>query len=149
VRLRALAAELGVGERLVLRGRVARDGMAPLLRSADVVVCPPWYEPFGIVPLEAMACGVPVVATAVGGQIDSVVHGLTGLHVAARDPDALAGALGALLGDPRRRAEYGAAGLRRARRRYGWDRVAAATLGVYEQVAASRLGRLRGRGVTA
>ena len=46
-----------------LRGRVGRDAMPPLLRSADAVVCVPWYEPFGIVPLEAMACGVPVVAT--------------------------------------------------------------------------------------
>jgi len=74
-RLRALAEALGVGDRLVLRGRVGRDAMPALLRSADAVVCVPWYEPFGIVPLEAMACAVPVVASAVGGQIDSVVHG--------------------------------------------------------------------------
>ena len=84
---------LGVGDRLVLRGRVGRDAMPPLLRSADAVVCVPWYEPFGIVPLEAMACGVPVVASAVGGQIDSVVHGSTGVHVPPRDPAALAQAL--------------------------------------------------------
>ena len=76
----------GVGDRLVLRGRVGRDEMPALLRSADAVVCAPWYEPFGIVPLEAMACGVPVVATAVGGQIDSVVDGVTGVHVPPRDP---------------------------------------------------------------
>ena len=90
-RLRALADRLGVTTRLVLRGRVGRDEMPPLLRSADAVVCVPWYEPFGIVPLEAMACGVPVVATAVGGQIDSVVHGVTGVHVPPREPHALAG----------------------------------------------------------
>jgi glycosyltransferase involved in cell wall biosynthesis len=122
--------------------------MPRLLRSADVVACAPWYEPFGIVPLEAMACGVPVVATAVGGQIDSVVHGLTGLHVAPRDPSGLAEALAALLEDPARRAELGAAGRRRARRRYGWDRIAAATLGVYEQLADARVARTW-RGVTA
>jgi D-inositol-3-phosphate glycosyltransferase len=146
-RLRALAQQLGVADRLVLRGRVARAAMPALLRSADVVVCAPWYEPFGIVPLEAMACGVPVVATAVGGQIDSVVHGLTGLHVAPRDPAGLAAALAALLGDPGRREELGRAGRRRARRSFGWDRIAAATLSVYEQLARAPAAPARGTGV--
>jgi glycosyltransferase involved in cell wall biosynthesis len=137
-RLRELAARLGVGDRLVLRGRVGREGMAPLLRSADVVVCAPWYEPFGIVPLEAMACGVPVVATAVGGQIDSVVHGVTGVHVPPRDPGALAGALQDLLDQPELRAELGRAGRRRARERFDFDRIAAATLAVYDDVVGPR-----------
>jgi D-inositol-3-phosphate glycosyltransferase len=147
-RLRALAAELGVEDRLVLRGRVERDAMPALLRSADVVACPPWYEPFGIVPLEAMACGVPVVATAVGGQIDSVVHELTGVHVPPRDPEALGAALATLLADPERRAAQGRAGRRRARRRYGWERIAAATQAVYDQVVERRESRAA-RGVTA
>ncbi len=137
-RLRRLAAELGVADRLVLRGRVGRDAMPALLRSADAVVCAPWYEPFGIVPLEAMACGRPVVATAVGGQIDSVVDGVTGVHVAPRDPAALAAALRALLDHPERRAALGRAGVRRARERFAHDRVAAATRDVYEQVVAER-----------
>jgi glycosyltransferase involved in cell wall biosynthesis len=136
VRLRNLASELGVSDRFVLRGRVAREDLPALLRSADAVVCAPWYEPFGIVPLEAMACGVPVVATAVGGQIDSVVHQLTGLHVAPRDPDGLARALCGLLADPARRRSLGAAGVRRVRGRFGHDRVAAATLDVYAELAA-------------
>jgi D-inositol-3-phosphate glycosyltransferase len=156
-RLRRLAAALGVGDRLILRGRVGRDAMPPLLRSADVVLCAPWYEPFGIVPLEAMACGVPVVATAVGGQIDSVVHGLTGLHVPPRDPAALAAALRELLADPERRAQLGRAGRERAERRFGFDRIAAATLAVYEDVVAARRSRAvsvphlgtRNRGVRA
>ena len=130
-RLRALAEELGVADRLVLRGRVAREHLPALLRSADVVVCAPWYEPFGIVPLEAMACGVPVVATAVGGQIDSVVHEVTGLHVPPRDPRALAGAVGALLASAQRRRQLGEAGVRRVRARFGFDRVAAATHDAY------------------
>jgi glycosyltransferase involved in cell wall biosynthesis len=133
-RLRALAAGLGVADRLVLRGRVGRDAMPALLRSADAVVCAPWYEPFGIVPLEAMACGVPVVATAVGGQIDSVVDGVTGVHVPPRDPDALAAALRALLDRPERRAELGAAGAERARARFAHERVAAATRDVYREL---------------
>jgi glycosyltransferase involved in cell wall biosynthesis len=143
-RLRSLAAQLGVEDRLVLRGRVDRDGMPALLRSADLVVCAPWYEPFGIVPLEAMACGVPVVATAVGGQIDSVVHDVTGLHVPPRDPSALAAAVGDLLDHPERRAEMGRAGARRARERFDFDRIAAATAAVYEDVA--RRPAVAGRG---
>ena len=71
--------------------------MADLLRSADVVVCTPWYEPFGIVPLEAMACGVPVVGSAVGGLLDSVVDGQTGILVPPRDPVAIARAVRSLL----------------------------------------------------
>ena len=133
-RLRALAASLGVEDRVVLRGRVGRDDMPALLRSADAVVCVPWYEPFGIVPLEAMACGVPVVASAVGGQIDSVVDGVTGVHVPPRDPSSLARALSALLDQPERRAELGAAGARRARERFAHEQVGAATREVYGEV---------------
>jgi D-inositol-3-phosphate glycosyltransferase len=137
-RLRALADELGVGDRLVLRGRVGREEMPALLRSADAVLCAPWYEPFGIVPLEAMASGVPVVATAVGGHLDSVVDGVTGLLVPPRDPSALAAALRELLADPARRAALGEAGARRARRLYGFDRIAASTRRVYADVTAAR-----------
>jgi len=137
-RLQALAAELGLEDRVTLRGRVSRDDMPALLRSADAVVCVPWYEPFGIVPLEAMACGVPVVASAVGGQIDSVVDGVTGVHVPPRDPRSLARALAELLDRPERRAALGAAGARRARERYAHERVAAATREVYREVAMKR-----------
>src|SRR6185369_5506925 len=140
-RLRALAEECGVGDRVDLRGRMDRADVAALLRSADAVVCVPWYEPFGIVPLEAMACGTPVVASAVGGMIDSVVDDVTGIHVPPRDPDRLAEALAPLLADPERRAVYGSAGVDRARRRYGWPRIAAATLDVYARAAARPLRR--------
>jgi D-inositol-3-phosphate glycosyltransferase len=133
-RLRALAADLGVADRLVLRGRVARDDLPALLRSADVVVCVPWYEPFGIVPLEAMACGIPVVASAVGGQVDSVVDGATGIHVPPRDPAALACAVRDLLDHPERRLALGAAGRRRAQERFSFDRIGAATREVYASV---------------
>ena len=137
-RLRRLARELGVEDRVVLRGRLGRGEVSALLASADIVVCAPWYEPFGIVPLEAMALGVPVVATAVGGQIDSVVHGRTGLHVPPRDPAALAETLRALLADPARRAAFGAAGRARARQLYDFDRIAAQTREVYGELAPRR-----------
>jgi glycosyltransferase involved in cell wall biosynthesis len=137
-RLRALAERHAVLDRVDFRGRVGRPDLPALFRSADVAVCVPWYEPFGIVPLEAMACGVPVIASSVGGLIDTVTHGVTGLHVPPRDPARLADALGELLDDPARRHALGAAGARRARERYGWERVAAATLDAYAEVLAGR-----------
>lgn len=102
-RLRKLATDLGVADRVSLYGSVAREDMPALLRSADVVTCTPWYEPFGIVPLEAMACGVPVVASAVGGMLDTVVHDLTGLLIPPKDPRACANAVTAILRDRRGR----------------------------------------------
>ncbi|TFV61794.1 UNVERIFIED_ORG: glycosyltransferase family 1 protein [Bacillus sp. AZ43] len=137
-RLRAIAAEAGVADRLVFAGSVARDDVPAWIRSADVVLAVPWYEPFGITPLEAMACGRPVVATAVGGLQDSVVDGVTGDLVPPRDPERLGEVLAALLADDDRRAAYGAAGVRRARSRYRWSRVVADTESVYRQVLTSR-----------
>jgi glycosyltransferase involved in cell wall biosynthesis len=134
-RLTAVAERCGVADRVALIGRVERADLPALMRSADVVVCAPWYEPFGIVPLEAMACGVPVVASAVGGMIDTVVDGATGVHVPPRDPERLAAALRPLLDDEPRRRRFGAAGVRRARRLYDWGRVANATLDVYARQA--------------
>ncbi|MEW1921772.1 glycosyltransferase [Pseudarthrobacter oxydans] len=131
-RLLGLAAELGVADQVRLQGQVARGEMPGIFRSADAVVCAPWYEPFGIVPLEAMACGVPVVAAAVGGLRDTVVDHGTGLHVPPRDPEAIASALAMLLRNRSLRAELGNAGKVRARTRYSWDRVAAETEKAYQ-----------------
>jgi glycosyltransferase involved in cell wall biosynthesis len=133
-RLTRLAQQFGVADRVRLVGAVARPDVPALLRSADLVVCTPWYEPFGIVPLEAMACGVPVVATAVGGFLDTVVDGATGRLVPPRAPDRLAAAIRKLLAEPFWREAYGTAGVDRARSRYSWDRIAAGTLAVYEDV---------------
>jgi glycosyltransferase involved in cell wall biosynthesis len=127
-----------VADRLVFTGAVARPDVPAWVRSADVVLAVPWYEPFGITPLEAMACGRPVVATAVGGLVDSVADGVTGVLVPPRDPAALGAAQAALLADDARRAAYGAAGVRRARARYRWDRVVADTDAVYHSVLAAR-----------
>jgi D-inositol-3-phosphate glycosyltransferase len=135
--LRDLAARLGVGDRLELRGRLDAGGVAAVMRSADAVVCAPWYEPFGIVPVEAMACGVPVVGTAVGGLLDTVHDGRTGLLVPPRRPDTLASALTGLLGDPARRRRMGVAGAEQAQC-YSWPRVAAALMDVYGDVLTRR-----------
>src|SRR5439155_25029782 len=110
-RLRRAAAEVGVADRVRFLGGVRRERVAPLIRSADVVACVPWYEPFGMTALEAMACGVPVLATAVGGLVDTVVDGVTGVHVPPRRPDQVAQALRTLLENPELRAAMGAAGL--------------------------------------
>jgi D-inositol-3-phosphate glycosyltransferase len=128
-----------VADRVRLIGQVARADMPALLRSSDLIVCSPWYEPFGIVPLEAMACGVPVVASAVGGMLDTVVDSVTGALVPPRDPAALAEVICPLLASPSRRAEFARAGLERVRSCYSWDRVAADTAAVYQQTA-RRLG---------
>jgi glycosyltransferase involved in cell wall biosynthesis len=136
-RLLNVATELGVQDLVSFRGQVPRDAMPALFRSADAVVCAPWYEPFGIVPLEAMACGVPVVAAAVGGLRDTVVDQRTGLHVPPKDPAAIAAALTALLSDPDLRRALGRAGEARARSRYSWPRVAAETERAYLQTLAA------------
>ncbi|MFD7712818.1 glycosyltransferase [Streptomyces sp. NPDC059786] len=130
-RLRRVAHEAGVADRVRFTGGVPSAEVPALLRGADVVVCPADYEPFGIVPLEAMACGRPVVASAVGGQLDTVADPDTGRLVPSRDVDALARAVGELLADPAAREACGAAGRRRALRRYCWERVAAATEAAY------------------
>jgi D-inositol-3-phosphate glycosyltransferase len=141
LRLRAIAADAGVRQRVTIAGRLGREQVPALLRSADVVVAVPWYEPFGIVAVEAMACGVPVVASAVGGMIDTVVDGVTGLHVPPRDTAALARAIGYLLERPDLCRSLGRAGAARARERYGWDGIAAATREVYAELSVSHVRR--------
>jgi len=130
-RLRAVAAEAGVAGRVELRGRLPHAEVARLLRSADAAVCAPWYEPFGIAPIEAMACGLPVVGTAVGGLLDTVVDGRTGLLVPPRDADALAAAMRALVASPQCRRQMGRDAAAHARARYDWATVAARTLDAY------------------
>jgi D-inositol-3-phosphate glycosyltransferase len=138
-RLMQIAHDLGVTDRVVFRGRVERTQVPHLLRSAHAVVCYPWYEPFGIVPLEAMACGVPVVVAQVGGLVDSVVDGVTGVHVPPRSPIALAQAIRELLADDKRCVQLALNGTRRANRRYGWARIASDTLAVYNDVIIERV----------
>jgi glycosyltransferase involved in cell wall biosynthesis len=133
-RLLKLAVEEGVGDRVRLLGAVDPRRMPALMRSADLVLCTPTYEPFGIVPLEAMACAVPVVATDVGGHRDSVADGRTGRLVPDGDPDAVAAAARDLLGSDRQRRRYGAAGRERVLARFTWRRVADGAEQVYQRV---------------
>ncbi|MFD3812523.1 glycosyltransferase [Rhodococcus sp. NPDC058639] len=133
-RLLDLAEKLGVHDRVHVAGYVSHDDMPALLRSADVVVCTSGREPSASVALEAMACGRPVVASAVGTLRDTVVDGVTGLLVPPRSPRALATSVRELLADVVRHGSFGVAGRDRAVTRYSWDRVATDTLAAYGRV---------------
>jgi D-inositol-3-phosphate glycosyltransferase len=134
--LLATIEHLRISDRVRLLGAVERPWMPSLMRSADVVCCTPWYEPFGMVALEAMACGAPVVASCVGGLAETVLDGQTGILVPPRQPRSVQAAIEALLHDPARRRAMGKAALRRASS-YAWPSIAARTLHVYERLLTS------------
>lgn len=137
-RLRKIAFEYGVAERVRLLGCVPQDAMPQLMSSADLLLSLPRYEPFGIAAIEAMACGTPVLATAVGGQLDTVVDGVTGTLVPPVETPGhdLAATVRSLLDDPVRRARYGAAGRSHVQARYTWDGVTDDVARVYARVHA-------------
>jgi starch synthase len=115
---------------------IPRPDVIQLLSHATVFVCPSIYEPLGIVNLEAMACGTPVVASRVGGIPEVVDDGVTGVLVDLGDDfeDRFATEVSALLSDPTRAAAMGAAGRERAVAEFGWDAIAARTVEVYRSV---------------
>jgi glycosyltransferase involved in cell wall biosynthesis len=131
-RIRMVAKEAHVADRVTFLGQVSPSDAAKLLRSADLTVSLPAYETSGRVPLESMACGTPVVASAVGGHLDSVIDDVTGIHVPAGRPVEAARRIRALLDDQTQRAALGIGAVDRARSRYSWERVAAETVKVYE-----------------
>ncbi|MCS7477938.1 glycosyltransferase [Umezawaea endophytica] len=134
-----------VADRTRFLGRVERDDLPALLRSCDVAVHVPRHEPSGVAALRAMACGVPVIASAVDALADIVVDGLTGSLVPPGAPVTLGRALRHLLDDPTRREFYSATGVDRVRDRYSWDRVTAAVVDTY-RLAVGTTGRQDRRG---
>lgn len=126
-RLRAVADEVGVADRVDFVGAVPHEALAAHYNAADLVVVPSFYESFGLVALEAMASGVPVVASRVGGLTTTIADGRTGYLVPWRCPEPFAEKIDLLLrNDPLRRALGEAA--RRSMDSYAWERVSA-TLG--------------------
>jgi hypothetical protein len=147
-RLQAVAEEVGASDIVNFTGRRQREQLRAYYCAANVFVTTPWYEPFGITPLEAMACGTPVVGSAVGGIQYSVADGLTGYLVPPRDPQALAARLQHLQEHPSLARAMGLAGVRRAQTMFTWEQVAAQLAAAYEQVlvpatAVSRRGHLQ------
>jgi D-inositol-3-phosphate glycosyltransferase len=136
-RLQALARELGLEGQVDFTGQKPRAELRHYYSAANVFVSTPWYEPFGITPLEAMACGVPVVGAAVGGIKDTVVDGRTGYLVQPNDPMAVAERLALLHRRPADASRMGREGLRRVHQRYTWRSVATRIASVYENVLAA------------
>jgi glycosyltransferase involved in cell wall biosynthesis len=135
-RLRAIAEVEEVSDLVAFVGRQGGDVLRYYYSAADLFVTAPWYEPFGITPLEAMACGIPVIGTAVGGVKYTVVDGATGYLVPPHDPDAIAARAASLLRDAGLRARMSAQAIARVRVRFQWDDVAALIDGLYDSVLA-------------
>lgn len=132
-RLRNIAGEEQVDDLVVFAGRCQRDELRYYYNACDVFVTTPWYEPFGVTPLEAMACGIPVIGSNVGGIKYSVVHGKTGFLVPPNDPTSLAAYLEELYRDSELRSQLGNQGLARVRRTFTWKIVARELNEVYDE----------------
>ena len=137
-RLAGLAHDLGIANRVTFVGRRDRDTLHLYYSAADVFVTTPWYEPFGITPVEAMACATPVIGSHVGGIRTTVEDGKTGYLVPPRDPAALAARLVQLRAQPELGAALGRAGYLRAHRFYTWQGVADRLVDIYRDVARPR-----------
>jgi D-inositol-3-phosphate glycosyltransferase len=133
-RLMALTRELGIEHAVTFTGQRQRAQLRYYYSAANVFVTTPWYEPFGITPVEAMACGTPVVGSAVGGIKTTVVDGETGYLVPPNDPHALAEKLAWLHRHPRQAQRMGWAGMQRAYQHFTWRKVAENMSSVYESV---------------
>jgi glycosyltransferase involved in cell wall biosynthesis len=131
--LEKLATELGVADAVTFTGRVDNEGMAALYHSADIMVNPSQVDNMPISVLEALASGVPVVSTNVGGVPYLVEHEKTALLVPAQDPEAMANAILVLLNDPTKADQIRKAGFESVQQ-YTWPYVRDRLLGVYEQV---------------
>jgi glycosyltransferase involved in cell wall biosynthesis len=137
--LRGRAARGGVGERVELLGFVEHEDLPALYRSADVFAAPSRFEGgLGLVYLEAMACGLPVVATAAGGAAEAIEDGVTGLLLERGEVEETTAAIGTLLADPGRRSAMGAAGRERVRANFTQARYAAKVSSAYERAIEER-----------
>lgn len=139
--LRGRAERAGLGHRVTVLGFVEHSDLPGLYRSADVFAAPSRYEGgLGLVYLEAMACGLPVVATAAGGAAEAIEDGETGLLLERGDVEETTAAIGALLRDPAQRARMGAAGRERVCAHYTPERYAAKVSSAYERAIERRRG---------
>jgi phosphoheptose isomerase len=136
-RLQTIARDEGVADAVVFVGRRGRDILKYYYSAADVFVTTPWYEPFGITPLEAMACGTPVIGTNVGGVKFTVRDGETGYLVAPADAAAVAERIAHLYRHPRLMNVFRRQAIRRANDLFTWRHVAGGVAALYEDVLAA------------
>jgi len=132
-RLQKMCTDLTVGKMVAFLGKRSQDTLPYYYSAVDVLVMPSHYESFGMVALEAMACGTPVVASQVGGLAFLVQDGVTGYTVPESDDQALCERLTAILGDPGLRRKLGLNAASEARA-YSWDKIAGQILAVYEEL---------------
>ena len=138
-RLKAVAREEGVLDFVEFTGRRGRSQLRRYYCASDVFATTPWYEPFGITPVEAMACARPVVGSDTGGIRYTVVDGVTGFLVPPKDPDILAERMARLAHDRRLSARMGWAGAQRAERLFSWRRVGTQLAAVFEDLYESQV----------
>jgi glycogen synthase len=124
----------GLSQSVIFTGFMANRALHELYRCADVAVFPSLYEPFGIVALEGMAAGVPVVSSDAGGLKEVVKHGVTGTTSFANDPSSLAWAIRHALGNPEKTAKMAANAKERLKEEFDWSLLADQTAKVYDQV---------------
>ena len=139
VRLQALCQELGIGDLVLFLGKQNQDSLPYYYSAAEVVVMPSHYESFGMVALEAMACGTPVVASKVGGLAFLIQDGVTGFQVPDGDHDALCKSLTRLVCDPALRLQMGENAAVYARD-YAWERITPKMIDLYREVIHSATG---------
>jgi D-inositol-3-phosphate glycosyltransferase len=138
-RIRATAEEVGVADRVRFVGAVPHEELHRYYCAADVVAVPSFYESFGLVAIEAMACGVPVVASRVGGLTSTVADGRTGYLIPWRCPGPFAEKLDLLLENESLRQTLGSAAAR-SMRAYSWAAVAASLIGLYDSLCSAPRG---------
>ncbi|HYX49234.1 MAG TPA: glycosyltransferase, partial [Ktedonobacteraceae bacterium] len=137
--LQKLAAELGVTEYVRFIGKRQPEELRDYYCAGDIAVTTPWYEPFGLTPLEAMACGRPVIGSAVGGITYTIKDGETGFIVPPRNPEALATQLEQLLNQPELMKQMGMAARKRVEHEFTWTITAMRTGALYEALLAERM----------
>jgi D-inositol-3-phosphate glycosyltransferase len=137
-RLQCIAAAEGVDDRVTFVGRRGRDVLRYYYSAADIFVTVPWYEPFGMTPIEAMACGTPVIGSNVGGIKFTVRDGETGYLVPPNNPEALAERIAYLYRHPRIRELLGRQATRRSSDLFTWQKVGKAVAAVYEDVSLAK-----------
>jgi glycosyltransferase involved in cell wall biosynthesis len=136
--LQQLAADLGIADRVFFTGKRQPDELRFYYSAGDVAVTTPWYEPFGLTPLEAMACGRPVIGSAVGGIAFTICDGATGFLVPPRDPAALAARLHQLWAQPDLRHQIGQAARLHVERQFTWHMVAERTAALYQSLLTTK-----------